>query len=478
MQRLAITIAILFFLSINLMETDAQPLVKENLISIDKQNSIYAEEIISKIRAGKQIYYNNVIIFGDLDIGNLNLSPTIKSNIKILNSMILGKVDLSGYKYENPVDFSNSTFKDMADFSGIQFESHAYFINSRYNNKVTFQGSRFNRDTSFKYAKFELDANFEDTRYYGDADFRDTTFGEDEFFRGSEFLEIADFTGCKVLGSAFFGNAVFKNAAQFSKSKFKKYADFSNVQFTGNAIFVMTEFSNAADFKRSNFKENANFLATKFQSKGLFQYARFGGDAEFSEAFLNRNINLSKATFRRFNIEWNSLKDRLDYDGSAYLALVKSYRDMEMFDDADSCYYDYRKISQEMKPIGLSKGIDIIAEKTCGYGVKPDYTLWLSLLVILVFSLIYWIGNGLNDSYSGSQLRPFSFIKLSVVFKIDIIDSITNAIQFSSSAFISLAMPEWRPASTFWKWIIITERLLGWLLLALLLVTLGHVMIR
>jgi len=478
MQRHFKTIAILFLLSINLIETDAQPLVKENLISIDKQNSIYAEEIISKIKAGKQVYYNNIIIIGDLDISDLNLSSTIRSNIKIINSVILGKVDLSGYKYENPVDFSNSTFKDMADFSGIEFASLAYFVDSRYNNKVTFQSSRFNRDASFRYAKFERDANFEDTRYYGEADFRETTFGEDAFFRGSAFLEIADFIECKVLGSAFFGNATFKNAAQFSKSRFKKYADFSDAQFTGNAIFAMTEFSNAADFKRSNFKENANFLATKFQSKGLFQYARFGGDTDFSEAFLNRNINLSKATLRRFNIEWNLLKDRLDYDGSAYLALVKSYRDLEMFDYADSCYYDYRKIGQEKKPIGLSKGIDIIAEKTCGYGVRPDYTLWLSLLVILVFSLIYWIGNSLNDANSCSRLRTFSFIKLSTVSKIDIVDSFTNAIQFSSSTFISLAMPEWRPSSIFWKWIIITERLIGWLLLALLLVTLGHVMIR
>ncbi len=54
---------------------------------VDNLLMIKAEEILNKIEDGKPIEYENIIIFGDLDLHRLDL-PLDKNKRKIINSII------------------------------------------------------------------------------------------------------------------------------------------------------------------------------------------------------------------------------------------------------------------------------------------------------------------------------------------------------------------------------------------------------
>ncbi|MDD4653544.1 MAG: hypothetical protein PHQ34_15080 [Methanothrix sp.] len=96
-------------------------------------------------------------------------------------------------------------------------------------------------------------------------------------------------------------------------------------------------------------------------------------------------------------VRWPALRHRLAYDGAAYLSLAKDFRNLEWFEDADNCYYNYRRMCQaekrlvcreRMRPtINWSKLLDEIAWISCGYGTRPRHTVFLRCLPIVLLAL-------------------------------------------------------------------------------------------
>jgi hypothetical protein len=130
--------------------------------------------------------------------------------------------------------------------------------------------------------------------------------------------------------------------------------------------------------------------------------------------------------------------------------LIKIFKEQEQLKDADDCYYEYRNKSRDAKEWSDgSKILDYIAILTCGYGLRPIRAIYLSLALIAVFAGILVIGS------------DFSFL---------------DAVYYSALAFISDAQGPGLPG--IYEYIFMMERLLGWLLMALFLVTLSRVMIR
>ena len=78
--------------------------------------AVKAEEILRKIEDGKPVEYENVLIFGDLDLYRLDLpcdediGTVVSSIIKIEYSIIKGDVF-----------FDRSTFSNLVDFDGTIF---------------------------------------------------------------------------------------------------------------------------------------------------------------------------------------------------------------------------------------------------------------------------------------------------------------------------------------------------------------------
>ena len=80
---------------------------------VDSLLMIKAEEIHKKIEEGKPVEYENVIIYGDLDLHRLDL-PLNKNKRKIINSII--KIEYSVIK--GNVFFDHAAFSGLVDFDG------------------------------------------------------------------------------------------------------------------------------------------------------------------------------------------------------------------------------------------------------------------------------------------------------------------------------------------------------------------------
>ena len=169
-------------------------------------------------------------------------------------------------------------------------------------------------------------------------------------------------------------------------------------------------------------------------------------------------LYLAKADINRMIVSWSQIKDIISYDTAAYLALIKNYKDLGQGNDASECYYEYRYLNQAHKPIGFSKFLDMVAWLTCGYGVRPHYALFCGMVIILLFAIIYWAGRGVEGFHDihGHQLIVASFF-------------------YSIIAFT--ANSKGLPLRGRFKYLGIMEGIVGWLLMALFLVTLGRVII-
>jgi hypothetical protein len=199
----------------------------------------------------------------------------------------------------------------------------------------------------------------------------------------------------------------------------------------------------------------------------------------------NSRITLQHAEFTKIEARWPVLEGRLVYNGAAYLALVRSYKNMEWFDDADDCYYRYRKSAQREKnilvygelshrgipSINWSKALDILALISCGYGVRPRHTVFLSIILIALFGIAFWIGEGVVEEPI-EQSTGRVFISLS-----DQGFCLVDGLYFSAMVFTAKTQVKWYPVGLF-RYVATIESILGWLLMALLLVTLGRTMIR
>jgi hypothetical protein len=174
----------------------------------------------------------------------------------------------------------------------------------------------------------------------------------------------------------------------------------------------------------------------------------------------------------RFVVHWDKIKDHLQFDGAAYLALVKNYKNLEWFDDADNAYYEYRKISMEQKPLGWEKLLDILAWLSSGYGVRVSYVAFWCIFTIIFFGLIFWIGNG---------MRRFEIMGLELPVNIGIKDqhvSLTDAMYFSVAMFTTSQAPVNNYPIGFYRHLAMIEGILGWFFLGLFVVVLSGLLIR
>jgi len=97
--------------------------------------------------------------------------------------------------------------------------------------------------------------------------------------------------------------------------------------------------------------------------------------------------------------------------------------------------------------------------------VRPSHTILLSLAIILLFTGIFWAGNALQPDEKEGQDELGDGVTLN------------NAFYFSSMQFLGKTPQNFSIIEGF-EFLTVMETLLGWLLMALFLVTLSRVMLR
>ncbi len=468
-----------------------------------------AKEVLSLVEEGKPVYYENVIIAGDLDLSQL-ANPVVKSPFVIINSTVLN-ASFDGVTFEDDVilwrsHLSNATFNETAfshaDFSDTRL-GQSSFMGATFEAPVSFDGAVFLENASFLDSRFVKDASFIGAGFQKDADFNYTIFGYYTYFSGAEFLGSAAFSDVLFQGVVDLDLASFNASANFFGSDFDEAAAFNDVHFAGPAIFGLARFSGLSSFGNATFEREANFNMARFSDAAYFSGARFMGKALFGLAKFEDIVSLQGASFEddlnlkassistmllekavygkdcrillndsdfaRLKAPWSEIGDHVTYSPGAFLALVENYHGLGWSRDEDDCYYDYRRINQAERDFGWMKLIDISAWLSCGYGVRPGYAVIWSLMTIIVFALIFWTGDGIRRSS-----RPFQGAETDPVPERA---TLRNALFFSTMIFLSQGPIDFLPVGRN-RYYVILEGILGWLLLALFLVTLGRVMIR
>jgi hypothetical protein len=313
-------------------------------------------------------------------------------------------------------------------------------------------------------------AYFSDVKFLGALDFSSANFsGRTNFFE-TQF------------NAASFSNSVFSGPVKFGLTRFLGLSSFGEAIFLGEASFILARFDDAADFTNAHFNDKALFGLVKFEDITSFQSVTFDNElnlksAQISTMLLDKvnfkedsKIILNDADFKRFKAPWNDIKAYLVYDPGVYLALINNYRGLGWHNDEDDCYYRYRRLNQAEKGLEMSKAIDVVAWLSCGYGVRPSYTVVWAILTILVFGFVFWKGDGIRRSAKPLQgAVEIDPVPERAIFR--------NAIFFSTCIFLSQGPIDFLPVGRH-RYYVIIEGILGWLLLALFLVTLGRIMIR
>lgn len=455
--------------------------------------AIAAQDILAQIRSGEPLDYNNVTIAGQLDLEQVD--GPVKQSVRITNSRFLGPViiesmvfsevlDLRGCTFQDNVSFIKSRFLGDAKFSGAKFQKQADFADTYFQGPASFISTLFLNDSSFGNAQFNGDAVFLNCGFASDVDFNYAKFLRSGSFWNANFEDVSFFE-TQFAGQVTFRSAQFRGNATLAATRFESDVLFREARFGKGSTFGLSSFAGLADFGNVFFQKTAFFGGVKFADLAYFANAKFDTDfilegarlysMQLDNATFNESsrINLNSTDFSKFVVHWSTLRGRIVYNGAAYLALVKNYKSLEWFDEADECYYQYRRIGQDQAPWGWGKLSDIISWLSCGYGVRVSYTAFWCLFTILIFGVIYWAGKGMSKfEIEGIELPGDTRLKPSKRV------SFTDALYFSIAMFTTSQAPVNTYPVGVYKHLAMAEGILGWFFLGLFVVVLSAVLIR
>ncbi|HOT06996.1 MAG TPA: pentapeptide repeat-containing protein [Methanotrichaceae archaeon] len=422
------------------------------------------------------------------------------------NAAFLAYASFSSAEFSGMADFRQSSFEDSS-FESANFLGGAVFISVGMAGRADFTHSRF-RDASFDTSIFgqELDftgsyaenARFAGSRFGGPVSFKGMTFlgnvvmdgssfQSEALFDRAEFQQMLSMQHCRLHGPASFKAAAFSGAAVLAGTKFEGDVSFTSSAFGGRADLSGALFSEDARFLGARFSDSLDMTAAAFKKNLILEKASIKelrmAESTFSSGSL---ISLKNAEFQRLEIQWSVLQGRLVADGSVYMALVRNFRNLEWFLDADGCYFQYRRDSQGEKPLlrgrrlNWSKLFDMMAWISCGYGVRPAYTIMLSLGLVSFFALLFWASGGIVVEpldWAGPGTDPSQDPVLDQTWDSQHRLSFLDNLYYSALTFLSRPPGKWYSIGIS-RYAAVLEGTLGWLLMALFLVTLGRIMIR
>ncbi len=513
------------------------------------ENDSYIIDVKGKMIIENSIFENDLYIYNVDFMKYINFhNTTFNGDVYFNNVNFIGNVFFDQVNFMNDARFENSNFSKDANFIHANF-NFVSFENTSFANNTNFNSAHFNDKAFFNNVVFSKDANFDQVNFMNDAWFENSNFSKDAnfihanfnfvSFVNTSFANNTNFNSAHFNDNAYFNDAVFKDA-NFKEVYFMKFVKFQNTSFEGISNFILAHFNGNTFFNNANFKDEVFFSLTvfgdsgnvnhivsfggaNFRKKACFNGSSFSGytnflDANFDDyadfSFTNFNklhlygatfkyVNLFQSDYNRVDVKWSAIKNALFFEGSTYLQLIKNFRDIERFDDADEVYYEYQDYKRKSNG-GLW---DYLTWILCGYGVKPLRTIIVGLFIMLIIFPIIYLLLGMS---------VFSAIECSfVVFfkgydpefaRNDLSGSskLINLIQHMKIWISAKKWPNrynlnlkkrlnWDLIGKFYinligllninrkiliKFFMIIETFFGWLILALFIVTLVNVMIR
>ncbi|HII06680.1 MAG TPA: hypothetical protein HA349_05015 [Methanotrichaceae archaeon] len=518
---------------------------------------VQAKEILRMIERGEDVEIENRVIKGELNLSGREFRKTVKVNNCIFQNIVRfsdttfhDDAYFARTQFNKKVFFINVTFckgayfgvyppgsaqfKEQVYFGGAHFKGNAYFSGTKFNKFVDFSGvvkdvymekreTLFEKDAIFGRVNFNGTASFSNVKFYRKTSFNSVQFGKTIWFRGARFEGETDFELARFDDRADFSCANFLKDTNFKNVIFGFEGDktqlvqtlFESVRFKGDVNFKRAEFYKSVSFSQTEFLEydehsstSADFDHVKFHEDADFKDAKFKGDVYFYSTEFKKKLFLKGANFNRIRIpSWNSIKDKIDCDGPAYLLLVSSFKKLEQFDNADDCYYDYREWRRKSddpskeKRSNCSKFYDFLSHYSSGYGVRLRFPLGWIFGLVFTFGLLYLNINQINITRN----LILATVKISTLTTIFVLGKVTkfhyfdtylisvldqmydtliqNIYYFGDRMYLSAMIFTGQTPINFqpigaWKLVVMFESVLGYLLLALFIVVLARKLIR
>lgn len=447
----------------------------------------------------KTLFIDDSIINQDVDFSN----TTFNDCFSLFNTSLLGKKSR----------FSNSSFQSKIEFTKIRFLGTTQFENSSFlsasfnnvlfsDSGVDFSNSVFYESISVGNAIFEGDASFRDVQVPGEFLFIDVQFNEMPFFEKTNFsindpghmvyFERIDFkNGCCFKDAIFdsvdftevessglilrFDNTHFNGDLQFTSLLIDSIASFKDAWFNGMVTLGNTEFNKRADFNRANFLGDVSFEGAQFDDNLNLRKSNFSGNINFDNAIINgdifcEDINFAKGLsnngqtvhmsmngtgYSRIFINWKDIDEGfLLFDGNAYLLLIDNFKKLGRVNDANDCYYEYKR-SNSRNLEGLYSLADAYYWVFCGYGVRPQWALYWAIFLIVSLGFYFRENDGMN-------------LISALVFSITIF--------MSGTGKLFVDKPDYSPEKNIKvsMFLFTFERIMGGVLIVLFLISLGR----
>lgn len=428
-------------------------------------------------------------------------------------------VDLTNVHFENKTEFCfasfnhhyqlSSTFNGTTEFHSAVFNDVALLGYNHFNDQVSFYNATFNDRASFSRNKFYGKADFDHAKFNDEVEFEDIKFNENALFCDTTFTGLADFEDVRFMKNADFSNAEFNNEAKFTDTTFNGYANFIHASFN-KADFEFANFINTVNFNNTDFSGEAHFQNAHFYDTVYFILAKFKDRAYFTDASFDANVDFSDADiFLTMKIRWSQLEGKLVYDGYFYQSLIRNFEALGQSEDANDAYYKYHVEKRKHIDIKSTRGLIrrplefIFLDLFCGYGVKPWWTVCTAICIIGVFSFFYWL-----IEVEGRWKRFWKFLKDLEKRLREFVDRLIKGkenkksssdsslkdrckryrkrflgfVFLSVSIFTTLGLlNNWKTAEdheTWFHFLAIMEALLGWLIMALFVISLTMTWIR
>ncbi len=442
--------------------------------------------------------------------------------------------------FNEKASFEATDFKDITNFRNAEFKKEAHFQLATFKNKAVFRDAIFIGIADFQTATFMGNADYNDATFkslvvFEHADFKEKVNFRSSIFKNAYFNEptfngVADFGDATFNGMVTFRNSTFKDVAIFSGCTFLLDIDLRDTsyqvfriswkQLEGLLDWAIHDIFNLPEDIKDFFKGNKT--VDKYLEKKINNILKIENISLWEQTYLRLIKNFEDIGDKKsaddayYHYRYNKpkyesihLSERSEYIGEMSMGLVfpenlKSkidYKDEQLIFDGIMSEEEKEKLLglQEELPDSYNEAVKNLYKRsqhrleyvsairhfrkwlehnlfgrTCGYGVRPLNAIGVGLLLITFFTIFYFIGclQFPHKEYLVYQRKEEgNFSAKPIHYKL------YNCFYFSVTTFTTVGYGDLQPRGSF-KVAAMIEGFLGWMTMALFLVTLGNVWLR
>jgi hypothetical protein len=400
------------------------------------KKTISGDEAVKLIKNGTSI--SNMIVNGDINLSGSDLiHPVIIINSTIGGCLIVNKDDKTRTIIRENFNIFHSTINECAQFNYVTFMGEVNFT------KVIFQGG-----SSFSSSSFNKNTKFVISEFHGMAFFTPSVFNEIAYFLDCTFSKNVSFVGTIFNSNVFFIASNFEGNAIFQKTLFNKLLDLSGTTFNQRLVFWDSIFHKICFINIILNKELTSIEWKQVDNKVVSQYLNMNGNDYDSEKIIEKS--------------YTSKSEDVKYE---YLILYDIFKSTGKYDDADKAYYMSKIIERTLIKSRLERLKSWFLDVTYGYGTKPWNAIKVGIIIMLFFSFLYMFENAISSDHEKHKKRKTLFRRLS------------SSIYFSANTFTTIGTGDYYPNGIF-RFISMVEGFLGYIVMALFLVTMANQLLR